>query len=52
MKPELIAALQSLKSWKRIGIKRVPSTTTRPTAELSQNELNKIAAQLEQFEYT
>ncbi|KAF2174404.1 hypothetical protein K469DRAFT_691718 [Zopfia rhizophila CBS 207.26] len=34
MKPELIAALQSLKSWKRIGIKRLATTTTT-TPELS-----------------
>jgi len=49
MKPELISALQSLKSWKKIGIQPVP-TATIPTTEPS-DDLSKIIAQLEQFEY-
>ena len=53
MRPELIAALQSLKSWKRIGIKRLstPGSST-PTPELSLEDLSKITQQFEQFDYS
>ena len=44
IKPNLLSALQSLKSWKRIGIKRL--TTTENIRELSNDELEALAEQL------
>ena len=49
MKPELLAALQSLKSWKRIGIRR-PTSGPRPPYEHTVDELSKIQQHLYQFE--
>jgi hypothetical protein len=50
MKPELISALQSLKSWKRLGIQ--PSTTSALglARTLSEEEISKIQEQLSQFD--
>ena len=49
MKPELVSALQSWKSWKRLGIQ--PATTAPGLARvLSEEEISKIQEQLSQFD--
>jgi hypothetical protein len=57
MKLALVAALQSLKSWKRLGIQPAttsaygPATTSAygPARVLSEEEISKIQEQLYQF---
>jgi hypothetical protein len=50
VKPELLAALQSLKSWKRIGIQLPETSAFAPIRGLSADEISKIQEQLTQFE--
>jgi hypothetical protein len=51
MKPELLTALQSIKSWKAIRIKPAVATSyNRPIRALTDDEINKIQAELGQFE--
>jgi hypothetical protein len=51
MKPELLAALQSIKSWKTIGIKPAVATSYNgPIQTLTDGEIEKIQAQLGQSE--
>ncbi|KAF7574089.1 hypothetical protein PtrM4_057120 [Pyrenophora tritici-repentis] len=50
MKPELVAALQSLKSWKRLGIQPATMSTYGPAGVLSEEEISKIQEQLSQFD--
>lgn len=52
MKPELIAALQSLKSWKRIGIQLPTTSTSGPIQALSVDEIMEIQERLSQFDYS
>jgi hypothetical protein len=51
MKPELLKVLQSIKSWKAIGIKPAvaPSYNERIRA-LTDNEIDKTQAELGRFE--
>jgi hypothetical protein len=51
MKPELLAALQSIKSWKAIGIKPAVATSYNGSIRaLADDEIDKILAELGQFE--
>jgi hypothetical protein len=50
MKPGLLAALQSLKSWKRIGIQLQTSSTFGPVRGLTVEEISKIQQQYHQFD--
>jgi hypothetical protein len=50
MKPELLAALQSLRSWKRIGIRRPTTSGRQPPYEHTVDELSKIQQRLYQFD--
>ncbi|KAF2848328.1 MFS general substrate transporter [Plenodomus tracheiphilus IPT5] len=49
MKPELVSALQSLKSWKRVGIQPVTTSGSSLACTLSEEEVSKIQEQLSQF---
>jgi hypothetical protein len=49
MKLALIAALQSLKSWKRLGIQPATTSAYGPARVLSEEEISKIQEQLYQF---
>lgn len=49
MKPELISALQSLKSWKRLGIQPTTTSALGSARTLSEEETSKIQEQLSQF---
>ncbi|KAI1544562.1 Dimer-Tnp-hAT domain containing protein, partial [Pyrenophora tritici-repentis] len=44
MKPELISALQSLKSWKRLGIQPTTTSASGLARTLSEEEISKIGA--------
>jgi hypothetical protein len=46
MKPELISALQSLRSWKRLGIQLATTSASRLARTLSEEEISKIQEQL------
>jgi hypothetical protein len=46
MKAELIAALQSLKSWKRTGIKPLANSSSGTVKGLSEAEIVAIQEQL------
>jgi hypothetical protein len=46
MKPELISALQSLKSWKRLGIQPTTTSALGLARTLSEEEISKIQEQL------
>jgi hypothetical protein len=50
LKPDLLAALQSLKSWKRIGIQLQKSSTFGPVRGLTIEEISKIQQQYHQFD--
>jgi hypothetical protein len=51
IKPELLAALQSIKSWKAIGIKPAVVTSYNGSIRaLANDEIDKILAELGQFE--
>jgi hypothetical protein len=50
MKPELVAALHSLKSWKRLGIQPATTSAYGPARVLSEEEISKIQEQLSQFD--
>jgi hypothetical protein len=50
IKPDLLAALQSLKSWKRIGIQLQTSSTFGPVRGLTIEEISKIQQQYHQFD--
>jgi hypothetical protein len=50
MKPELISALQSLKSWKRLGIQPTTASALGLARTLSEEEISKIQEQLSQFD--
>lgn len=49
-KPELIAALHSLKSWKKLGIQLPTTSSSGPIRALSEVEISKIREQLSQFD--
>jgi hypothetical protein len=49
MKLALVAALQSLKSWKRLGIQPATTSAYGPARVLSEEEISKIQEQLYQF---
>ena len=50
MKPELVSALQSLKSWKRLGIQPTTTSALGSARTLSEEETSKIQEQLSQFD--
>ena len=51
MKPELLAALQSIKSWKAIGIQPTVTTSSNGAIRaLTVEEIEKLQAELSQFE--
>ncbi|KAF7449488.1 Dimer-Tnp-hAT domain containing protein [Pyrenophora tritici-repentis] len=50
MKPELISALQSLKSWKRLGIQPTTTSASGLARTLSEEEISKVQEHLSQFD--
>lgn len=52
MKPELIAALQCLKSWKRVGIKPSIGSTLSGIRALTTDDIAQIQEQFNQFDYS
>jgi hypothetical protein len=50
IKLELVLALQSLKSWKRLGIQLMTTSTLGLARTLSEEEISKIQEQLSQFD--
>jgi hypothetical protein len=49
MNSELVSALQSLKSWKRLAIQPTTTSTLGLARTLSEEEISKIQEQLSQF---
>jgi hypothetical protein len=50
IKPELVSALQSLKSWKRLSIQPTTTSALGLARTLSEEEISKIQEQLSQFD--
>ncbi|KAG9381621.1 Dimer-Tnp-hAT domain containing protein [Pyrenophora tritici-repentis] len=50
MKPELISALQSLKSWKRLGIQPTTTSASGLARTLSEEEISKVQEHLSHME--